>query len=45
MEIEFENDDSGDNISEGDAETSFCRGLSRMTSIGEKWAQCVRCYR
>jgi len=41
MEIEFENDDSGDNISDGDAE----RGLSSHDKHGEKWAQCARCYR
>jgi hypothetical protein len=35
MEIEFENDDSGDNISEGDAEPLFCKGLSRMTSMAK----------
>jgi len=26
MEIEFENDDSGDNISYGDAESLYCTG-------------------
>jgi hypothetical protein len=26
MEIEFENDDSGDNKSDGDAETLYCTG-------------------
>ena len=42
MEIEFENEDSGDNISDGDAETLYCQGLF---SHDTKWAQCVRCYR
>jgi hypothetical protein len=26
MEIEFENDDSGDNISDGDADSLYCTG-------------------
>jgi hypothetical protein len=26
MEIEFENDDSDDNISDGDAESLYCKG-------------------
>jgi hypothetical protein len=28
MEIEFENDDYGDDINNGDAECLFCKGLS-----------------
>jgi len=28
MEIDFENDDSGDDISDGDAKCLFCTGLS-----------------
>ena len=45
MEIEFESDDSGDDISDGDAECLFCTGLFSHDKLGEKWAQCVRCYR
>jgi hypothetical protein len=45
MEIEFENGDSGDDISDGDAECLFCTGLFSHHKHGEKWAQCVRCYR
>ena len=26
MEIEFENDDSGDNINDGDADSLYCTG-------------------
>jgi len=44
MEIEFEND-SGDDISDGDAECLFCTGLFSHDKQGEKLAQCVRCYR
>jgi tRNA U54 and U55 pseudouridine synthase Pus10 len=43
MEIEFENDDSGDDISNKDEKCLFCTGL--FSKHGEKWAQCVRCYR
>jgi hypothetical protein len=45
MEIEFENDDAADDISGGDAESLFCMGLFSHDKHGEKWAQCVRCYR
>jgi len=45
MEIEFENDDSGDDISDGDAECLSCTGLFSRDNHGEKWAQCVRRYR
>ena len=45
MEIEFERDDCGDDISDGDAECLFCTGLFWHDKHGEKWAQCVRCYR
>ena len=45
MEIEYETDDSGDDISDGDAECLFCTGLFSHDKHGEKWAQCVRCYR
>jgi hypothetical protein len=45
MEIEFENDDFGDDISDGDAECLSCTGLSSRDKHGEKWAQSVRCYR
>jgi hypothetical protein len=36
MEIEFENDDSGDDISDGDAECLFCTGLFSHDKHGEK---------
>jgi len=45
MEIEYETDDSGDDISDGDAECLFCTGLFSHDKHGEKWAQCVRRYR
>jgi hypothetical protein len=45
MEIVYENDDSGGDISDGDAECLFCTGLFPRDKHGEKWAQCVRCYR
>jgi hypothetical protein len=45
MEIEFENDDCGDDISDGGAECLFCTGLFSRDKRGEKRAQCVRCYR
>jgi hypothetical protein len=45
MEIEYETDDSGDDISDGDAECLFCTGLFSHDKHGEKWAQYVRCYR
>ena len=44
MEIEFENDDSGDDISDGDAECLFCTGLFSHDKHGEERAQCLRCY-
>jgi hypothetical protein len=38
VEIEFENDDSGDNISDGDADSLYCTGaFSRMTSMAKNW--------
>jgi hypothetical protein len=36
MEIEFENYDSGDDISDGDAESLFCTGLFSHDKHGEK---------
>jgi hypothetical protein len=45
MEIEFENDDSADDISYGDADCFFCTGLFSRDKHGEKWTQCVMCYR
>ena len=45
MEIEFENNDSGDDISDGDAECLSRTGLFSHDKYGEKWAQCVRRYR
>jgi len=36
MEIEFENDDSGGDISDGDAECLFCTGLFSHDKHGEK---------
>ena len=44
-EIEFENDNSRDDISDGDSECLFCIALFSHDKNGEKWAQCVRCYR
>jgi hypothetical protein len=44
MEIVFESDDSGDEISDGDAECLFCTELSSHDKYGEKWAPCVRFY-
>jgi len=45
MEIESENEHSGDDISDGDAEFLFCTGIFSHDKHGEKWAQCVRFYR
>jgi len=46
MEIKFENDDSVDDISDGDAESLYCTGLFLHDKHGEKKrAQCVRCCR
>jgi hypothetical protein len=45
MGFEFENDDSGDNISEGYGECLFCTGLFSQDKHGEKLAHCVSCYR
>jgi hypothetical protein len=45
MEIEYESDDSGDDISDGDAECLLCTGLFLQNKHNEKWVQCVRCYR
>ena len=45
MEIEFENDNSGDDIRDGDAECLLCTGFESHIRHGEKWAQCVRRYR
>jgi hypothetical protein len=36
---------TGDDISDGDAEILFCTVLFLHDKHGEKWAQCVRCYR
>jgi len=38
MEIEFENDDSGDDISDEDADSLYCIGLFSHDKHGEKWA-------
>jgi hypothetical protein len=45
MEIVCESTDSGDDISDGDAECLSCTGLSSHDKRGEKWALCVRCNR
>jgi hypothetical protein len=45
MEIEFEINDCGDDISDGDAVCLFCTGLFSHDKNGEIWAHCVRCYR
>ena len=45
MEIQFDNYDSGDDTSDGDAECLFCAGLFSHDKHGDKWAQCVRCCR
>jgi len=45
MEIEFENEDSGDDISDGDAKGLHCKGLFSRDKHGGKWAQHVKCYR
>ena len=45
MEIEFENDDCDDDISDGDGECLFFTGLFSQDKHGEKWAECVRCSR
>ena len=45
MEIEFESNDSGDDISNGDAECLSSTGPFSHDKHGRKWAQCVRCYR
>ena len=37
MEIQFENDDSGDNMSVGDAELMLHRGFPRMTRMAKNW--------
>ena len=44
MEIEFENDDSDNYISDGDAECLYCTRLFSHDKHGEKWVQCVKCY-
>jgi hypothetical protein len=44
MEIEFESDDSDDDISDGGSVLIFT-GLFLHDKHGEKWAQCVGCYR
>ena len=44
MEIEIENDDSANDISDGESECLYCTGLFSHGKHGEKWAQCVRCY-
>jgi hypothetical protein len=38
MEIEFANDDSGDDLRDGDAECLFRTGLFSRHKNGEKWA-------
>ena len=40
-EIEFESDDSGNDISDGDAERLFCTRIFSYDKHGEKWAQYV----
>jgi hypothetical protein len=45
MEIEFENDDCGDDISIGDAECLYCTGIYSHDKHGKKWPECVRCSR
>jgi hypothetical protein len=45
MEVEFENDDNGDDVSDGDVQCLFCTGLFSHDKHGEKSAQCVRYYR
>ena len=45
MEKEFESDDSGDDISDGDVECFFCARLFSHDKHGDIWAQCVRCIR
>jgi hypothetical protein len=45
MEIEFENNDCGVDVSDGDAVCLFCTGFFSHDKNGEIWAQCVRCYR
>jgi hypothetical protein len=38
MEVEFENDDSGDNISYGDAESLYCTGsVPAMVQVHKKF--------
>jgi len=44
VEMEFESDKTGNDISYGDAECLFCTGLFCHDKHGEKWAQYVRCY-
>jgi len=44
MEIEFESDDSGDDINDRDAECLLCKGLFLHDKHGKKWNHCVRCY-
>jgi len=45
MEIVFQSDDSGNDISDGDPECLYCTGLFSRDKHVEKWDQCVRCYR
>jgi hypothetical protein len=45
LEIEFESDESGDDVSNGDADCLICTGLFSHDKHSEKMAQRVRCYR
>ena len=45
MEIEFENDDSGHDIGDEDVDCLFCKRFFSLDKHGEKWAECLRCYR
>jgi len=40
-EIEFESDNFGDDINNGDAECLFCKGLFSHDKHGKQWDQCV----
>jgi len=46
MDIEFENDDSGDNMNDGDAESLYCTGAFLARQAWRKMdSMCVWCYR
>ena len=45
MEIGFESDNPGNDISDGDTERLYCTGLFSHDRHGKKWDQYVRCYR